>query len=84
MSHEIFRWCEEDARLVEEEAARVAANGRNFLAVEDALTELDVYLSGLPVREHQAAIEGIREYAEAVGKEFEIERGWHLRWNGDV
>lgn len=79
MTTESDRWqfFETDARLVQEEAENQIAEQKQFLTVEEALTEWDAYIQGLSIEDAQAALEGLKEYAEAVLKEREIEQGWH-------
>lgn len=45
------------------------------VAAEASLTDFDEYLHTLSVEEHQAALEGLREYEKHVGRDIDI--GWH-------
>lgn len=74
------RW-NEDARLVAEEAEELVVAQRAFLDVDDALLEWDAYIHSLPIEEAQAALDGLKEYAEDVLREREIEQGWHRGLN---
>lgn len=77
MSKEIFDYFEVDALAVIQESERVIASQKQSQAAEASLTDLDEYLSTLPIEAHEAALNGIKEYAEAVQREREIELGWH-------
>lgn len=77
MSKEVFDYFEEDARLVQEEAQRQIDEQKAFIAAQDALTELDEYLSTMSLKEQETALEGLKEYAKAVLHENDIEHGWH-------
>lgn len=62
-------WVRDDQQLLDQES-----QGATIDPVEASLTELDEYLHTLPLEEHQAALEGIREYQKACR---EIDMGWH-------
>lgn len=62
-------WVQKDRQLLDQEAVEEGVD-----PVEASLTELDEYLHTLPIEEHQAALEGIREYQKAC---LEIDLGWH-------
>lgn len=46
-------------------------------SVEDSLTELDNYLRGLSVEEHEAALAGLKWYEKHFMDDEELEAGWH-------
>ncbi len=46
-------------------------------ATAEAVEEFDSYIANLPLDEAITALRGIREYAEALQSERDIEMGWH-------
>lgn len=74
---EHFRWFDEDARMIQEEADDLIGQQKAYLASEEALSEWDAYIQGLSVEDAETALEGLREYAKAVIQDQDIDMGWH-------
>ncbi len=72
---EFDRWSAEAERLVVE-SETLTQEQKDFLAVEEALDELNAHFMGMTVEEVEIAVEGLREYAQAVSQERDITEGW--------
>lgn len=64
-----------DRLLVQQDLELRGEQAADSEAAEASLTELDEYLHTLSVEEHQAALDGLREYERHVGRDIDI--GWH-------
>lgn len=72
---EFDRWSAEAERLVGE-SETLTQEQKDFLAVEEALDELNAHFMGMTVEEVEIAVEGLREYAQAIQSERDITQGW--------
>lgn len=74
---EFDRWkfWDEDARLVQEEAEQVTEEQKAFLAAEEALTEFDAYMHSLSIEDAETALNGLREYADHFRDDIDIVQG---------
>jgi hypothetical protein len=72
---EFDRWSAEAEKLVEESEA-LTQEQKDFLAVQEALQELNDHFMSMTVEDVEIALEGLREYAVAVLKERDITEGW--------
>lgn len=72
---EFDRWSAEAERLVTE-STQLTDDQKRFLAAQEALDELNTFFMGMTVDEVETALEGLREYSQAVLQEREILQGW--------
>lgn len=70
-------WQRLDRQLLEDEAELAREQAWVNGVAEECLTAFDEHLHSLSVEDHQAAIEGLRDYGREVGRDIDV--GWHRR-----
>ena len=64
------------AEEVVTESTQLTDDQKRFLAAQEALDELNTFFMGMTVEEVETALEGLREYSQAVLRDREILQGW--------
>lgn len=64
------------AEEVVTESTQLTDDQKRFLAAQEALDELNTFFMGMTVEEVETALEGLREYSQAVLQDREILQGW--------